>query len=187
MRGYVQNNGPAPKFVAQRGFPHGGKVDFDLLHLTYAKKSGIDELEQDFVQWLKDNIFTEDFWSFHNFDESGFVFAAPVAETAEKPAPKKRAAKKKAARKKVVAEEAPKKKDPGKGAGKKMTRSSNEPVKGSVITPSTIIEAEYGLAKPLIEKCRDREVLKKALTLSRHFSSKEQHMRHLMRRLDQVY
>jgi hypothetical protein len=188
MQGYVQNNGSTPVFIAQRGVPQGASVDFEKLHLTYAKKSGFEELEPGFVQWLRDNVFSDTkVWGFYNFDGSEYEFATPEKE--EKPAPKKKTArKKKAAAKKVeeVAEKPAPKKE-ARGAGKRLARKSTEARKGASITPSTIIEAEYTIAKPLIEKCNDREVLKKALTLSRHFSSKEQHMRHLMRRLEQVY
>ena len=76
---------------------------------------------------------------------------------------------------------------PAKGAGRKMVRDAGGVAKGSSITPGSIVDSEYTLAKPMIEKCNSRDVLKKALTLSRHFSKKEEHMRHILRRLEQVH
>jgi hypothetical protein len=75
---------------------------------------------------------------------------------------------------------------PARGAGTVMKRKATT-VNKSSITPNTIIEAAFPEAHDLIEKCADRNVLKKALALSQHFSKKDEHMRHLMRRLEQVY
>ena len=59
-------------------------------------------------------------------------------------------------------------------------------VTGTTATAVSIIEAPYEEARGLIEKTSDRTVLKKALRAAQHFSHKDQHLRHLMKRLEQV-
>ncbi len=171
MRGYVQNNGVTSKFIAQRGFHPGGRVDFDKLIPTFTKLSGFSKVTSGFVKWLRDNIFSDERWGFYNADGSDFKFtkskAKPTAEGQEaaKPAPIKK----------------------GRGAGQRLTRNIENDMSARDITPRSIIDAEFNMARPQIEKCRDRSTLKKALTLSKHFSNKEEHMRYLMRRLDEIY
>ncbi len=179
MEGYVQNDGVSPKFVAQRAFTQGGSATFKQLHMTFERKSGLKSLNKKFIQWLRDNPFSNDFWSFRNSDGSNYEFDAPKTVAAPKsdatPAPQAPPAVQPAEKKK-----------PAKGAGRNMVRDKSGVPKGVSITPGSIIESSFVLAKPMIDKCKDRSVLKKALTLTRHFSNKEEHMRHLVRRLEQV-
>jgi hypothetical protein len=99
--------------------------------------------------------------------------AAPVKTPTKKPRPSKRKTSSKRAKDAV-------------GAGRAMGRDYDE-ARGGSVTPANIIEAPYDVARSLIEKTKDRVVLKKALTLTQHFSGKEQHMRHIIKRLEQVY
>ena len=74
-----------------------------------------------------------------------------------------------------------------RGAGRVLRRAtSNEKAKGVEVTPTLIIESDFVQAKELIDSTKNRPVLKRALHLSKQFSKKEKHMRHLMKRLDQV-
>ena len=57
---------------------------------------------------------------------------------------------------------------------------------GGSVTPSEIIEAPFDQARSLINKTRDRRILKRALALTQHFGAKEQHQRCIMKRLEQV-
>jgi hypothetical protein len=67
-----------------------------------------------------------------------------------------------------------------------LRRDINE-AERRIVTPAAIIEAPYEQARGLIDKTRDRSVLKKALALTQHFGGKEKHMRHIMKRMEQVY
>ena len=71
-------------------------------------------------------------------------------------------------------------------AGRNLKRDDNI-LQSNEITPADIIEAPYDEARSLIEKTKDRTILKKALKLSNHISGKEQHMRHIVKRMEQVY
>lgn len=175
MRGYVQNNGSTSKFTAQRRFHPGGRVDFDNLIPTFIKLSGFSKSSPGFVKWLRDNIFSDERWGFYNADGSDFKFTKSKAKSTV------------ANQDEVVTEEsaAPVKK--ARGAGQRLTRNVENDISDRDITPSSIINAEFSMARPQIEKCRDRIILKRALTLSKHFSNKEEHMRYLMRRLDEIY
>lgn len=206
MSGYVCNDGGPPVFIAQRGVPQGRKVDFEDLLLVFSRKSTFEEVEPGFVSWLKENVFSDSRWGFYN--EDGTLYEFETAEEPEpesvsvkisvvdappdlKPAKKKRAPARKSSRKKKDASE-PKEsssktssKPTAKGAGRRFVRDNNDN-KGVKITPSMIIEADYSEASHLINQCKERPVLKKALTLSKHFSGKEAHMRHLIRRVEEV-
>lgn len=171
MNGYIQNNGTTSKFTAQRGFHPGARVEFDKLLLTLSKNSGFNKVGMGFIKWLKSNTFSEDRWGFYNSDGSDFKFTKSNSKSVSQEAPE------------AVSEDI----IPAKGAGQKFSRSPDAPANKNTITPTSIIEADFDVAKSQIEKCRDRVVLKKALNLSRHFSNKEQHMRYLMRRIDQIY
>jgi hypothetical protein len=201
MSGYVCNDSGPPVFVAQRGVPQGRKVSFDDLLLVFSKKSLFEEVGPGFVLWLKGNVFSDDRWGFYNADGTPYVFSVegpvelhsvsvveepmvetPVAEE-KKPVKKKRAPRKPKANKETASVTPPK--NPGAGAGRKMRRDANS-LKGVKVTASMIIEADYEEARDLINKCKERPVLKKALALSQHFSGKEAHMRHLIKRVEEV-
>ena len=166
VRGYVKNEGTAAFFKLQRQLPPAAKLSFEDAFLAVGKKSGKDGNE--FIKWLRENIFPGPDWGFYK-DESTPFFSDENKQTQD------------------VAPNAPISADEeGVGAGKVLSRQKQNSGKKADITPSNIIDAEYSHAKNLIDKCRSRDVLKKALTLSQHFSNKGEHMRYLMRRLEQV-
>jgi hypothetical protein len=173
MKGYVQNTGNAAFFVLQRQVPPNGKVKLEDAFKVVGKKSGLSEdQEAEFVQFLREKVLLRGTWGY--FDASGSSLDAPVDK-----APKA---------KKVVNEKvSTKKQDDAKGAGRNLRRSDVDDIgRGVEITPASIIEAPYDAARTMIEKTKDRTVLKKALTLTKHFSGKEQHMRHLLKKLEQT-
>ena len=179
MRGYVKNEGTQAYFVCQRQIPPGGKVEFEDIYKSVGKKSGLEEGPA-FVEWVKANVFLRGSWGY--YEEEGKPLDAP--------APKKAAPKKQV--KKDTSGTSSKRENDAKGAGRPMKRDTRTTVDtvdvtGATVTPSAIIEAPYDQARALIEKTKDRTVLRKALRLTKHFSGKEQHMRHIVKRLEQVY
>lgn len=164
MRGFAKNESRDAFFILQRQVIPGGTISFEDAYKAVGKKSGKKE-NASFVKWLKENYLSASHWAFYK--EEGIPFFS-VEEEAE------------------VSAEKSKPETPAKGAGRVLRREATDE-KGTEITPSEIIESKFPRAKVLIEKCNNREVLKKALNMSRHFSQKEEHMRHLMRRLEQVY
>lgn len=164
MKGFAKNEGRDAFFILQRQITPGGKIYFEDAYKTVGERSGKKE-NATFVKWLRENYLYASHWAFYKDDEVPF-FSAEEAE---------------------VVVEAPIKSDaPARGAGKVLKRESHDE-KGTAITPNEIIESEFPRAKVLIEKCNSRDILKKALSMSRHFSKKEEHMRHLMKRLERVY
>ena len=164
MKGFVRNEGDRGGFILQRRLYPGAQISLDDAYLVVGKKSGKKEGPA-FVKWLRENHLSDDRWAFYK--EEGVPYFAKKEENAAPAAPAKRVA-------------------PGKGAGKVMRRKTDNIRKAS-ITAKDIIDPAYEEARVLIEKCSDKLVLKKALALSRHFSHKEQHMRHVLKRLEQVY
>ena len=164
MKGFVKNEGDKGIFILQRTLYPGAMLSFDEAYLSVGEKSG-KKKGAPFVKWLRDNYLSATQWVFYKEDGIPYFGQEELAEMIDPPA--------------EVAL-------PAKGAGRVMRRNLND-AKGAAITASTIIEGPYTDAKVLIDKCADRNILKKALALSQHFSKKEEHMRHLMRRLQQVY
>jgi hypothetical protein len=176
MRGYVQNEGRDAFFILQRRIPPGGKVRIEDAYRSVGKKSGLEE-GPEFVKWLLSDVLTRGSWGV--YEEEGKPLFPEETENKEEEAevpPKSQVSSKTSSDR---SKDAP-------GAGRALRRESSEE-RGVEITPGSIIEAPYDQARTLIEKTRDRGVLKKALALTQHFSGKEQHMRHLMKRLEQVY
>lgn len=173
MKGYVENTGTQAYFILQRQLPPGGKIQLEDAYRVVGKRSGLEETQiQEFVNFLKTQIFTRGNWSF-------VIEGSKSAEI--KP--------KKSSQKKVdttQSKTSSKKEKDARGAGRSMRRDVSES-QGTNITPAEIIEAPYEQARSLIEKTKDKVVLKKALNLTKHFANKEQHMRHLVKRLEQVY
>jgi hypothetical protein len=166
VRGFVKNEGDSAYFKLQRQLPPQAKLSFSAAFLATGTKSG--QEGEAFVKWLRENIFPGPEWGFYR--EEGIPFFSDTS-----------------AKSRDVAPEAPPVSDTeGAGAGKVMSRKKSSADRKVDITPSSIIDAEYSKAKELIETCRSKDVLKKALTLSQHFANKGEHMRHLMRRLEQV-
>ena len=178
MRGYVKNEGTQAYFVCQRQIPPGGSVELDDVYKTVGKKSGLKN-DLEFVAWVKAHVFRRGSWGYYE-DEGKPLGAKPAAKkaTPKKAAPKKAAVSAKG--------KSSKKSKDAKGAGRALRRDINT-AEGITVTPAAIIEAPYEQARGLIEKTRDRTVLKKALALTQHFGGKEQHMRHIMKRMEQVY
>ena len=164
MKGFVKNEGERGTFILQRTLPPGATLSFEDAYLSVGKKSG-KKKGISFVRWLRDNYLSETQWVFYKEEGIPYFVQKKLKEIEEKPV-------------EPVA--------PAKGAGTVMRRKPDG-TKGTEITPNTIIEEQFDRAKVLIDKCADKNVLKKALVLSQHFSAKEEHMRHLMRRLQQVY
>lgn len=165
--GFVKNESEVAFFKLQRSLPPGGKIKFSDAFLTIGSKSGVEGKE--FVKWLRENVFPGTDWGFYSADDVPYFSettkinkdTAPVAPP--------------------VSSEA------GRGAGRVARRTQPKgEEKKSTITASAIVEADFTTAKTLIEKCKQRSVLKKALNLSQTFANKDEHMRHLMKRLEQV-
>ena len=171
MRGYVSNEGNKAYFVCQRQIPPGGRVELDDIYKSVGKKSGLED-NQEFIEWIKTNIFKRGSWGY--YEEVGKPFGVKSKKTGTE---KENSS---------VTKTSSKKQTDARGAGRALSRDVDE-VRGTDVTPSAIIEAPYEQARALIEKSRDKVVLKKALNLTQHFSGKEQHMRHLVKRLEQVY
>jgi hypothetical protein len=177
MKGYVRNEGEQAYFVCQRQIPPGGKVELTAIYKSVGKKSGVDE-GPEFVEWIKSNVFRRGSWGY--YEEEGKLLG--VKEEVKKPSSKPVSKPKK----RTTAKTSSKKDNDAQGAGRNVRRDPTENESGEV-TPSAIIEAPYDQARALIEKTKDRIVLRKALKLTNHFSGKEQHMRHIIKRLEQVY
>lgn len=170
MKGYVQNEGRDAHFILQRRVPPGGKVSIEDAYKSVGKRSGLDE-GLEFAEWLRDNVLTKGAWGIYEAD------GKPLLAEEKKESPKKA---------EISSTTSSRPAEDARGAGRALRRKSTEK-KGVEITPASIIEAPYDEARTMIEKTKDRAVLKKALALSQWFSGKEPHMRHLMKRLDQVY
>ena len=165
MKGFVKNEGKKGAFTLQRRLHPGSTLSFDDAYLTVGAKSGKKEGPA-FIKWLRETCLTGNQWGFYKEDGVPY-FTKETAKTLEiKPTPSS---------------------TPAKGAGRRMTRKQEGGEKGTAITPNALVEAAFPEAQALIEKCSDKTVLKKALALSQHFSKKDEHMRHLMKRLEQVY
>ena len=164
MKGFVKNEGEKGVFTLQRRLNPGSTLSFDAAYLTVGEKSGMKKGPA-FIKWLRETCLTGNQWAFYRKEGLPYFSSEENEQRKERPS-------------EAVA--------PSRGAGRIMRRKVTEVDKGT-ITPSVIIEAPFPEANVLIEKCSDKSVLKKALALSQHFSKKDEHMRHLMRRLEQVY
>jgi hypothetical protein len=182
MKGYLQNEGDQAYFKLQRQIPPRGKVTLEDAYKSVGKASGVEE-GPDFIAWLRGSVLTRGSWGI--YDEAGNdIFQTKVvpSENLEVVAPKSKPKRKATQGTKTSS----KKQKDARGAGRTLRRDI-EDAKGVKITPATIIEAPYDKARTLIEKTKDRSVLKKSLALTKHFAGKEQHMRHIIKRLEQVY
>ena len=75
---------------------------------------------------------------------------------------------------------------PAGGAGKRLAKK-NDRVSNKKATAGLIIDAPIDRAKDMIASTKDRAILKRALSLSNHFSHREEHRRLIQRRLEEVY
>ena len=169
--GVVVNESTNAYFVLQRQVPPGGKVSLGAAYLDVGLRSGETD-ESAFACWLQESVLLRGSWGYYDQEGNSLTGkkTAVAVDAEEDSVDKTPSGREKGAR----------------GAGKVLRRSLKD-AKGVEITPKEIIEAPYEEARTLIEKSKDRVVLKKALALTKHFSGKEQHMRHLMRRIEQVY
>ncbi len=173
MRGYVQNEGTQAYFVCQRQIPPGGKVQLEDVYTSVGKKSGLED-GLEFVEWIKDNVFRRGSWTY--YEKEGKPLDGK---------PKNKAVKKTIVKNTSSPKTSSKKSSDARGAGRSLRRDANES-QGIEITPHQIIEAPYESARGLIDKTKDKTVLRKALKLTNHFNGKEPHMRHILKRLEQV-
>lgn len=179
MKGYIQNESTQAYFIVQRQIPPGGKVELADIYKSVGKQSGLEE-DATFVAWLRTDVFTKGTWGFYDH------FGKPLGAKKKKAAEKTEAVA--SATEKSSATTSSKKGKDAVGAGRVLRRDPAAAVaKGTKITPAVIIDAPYDQARTLIEKCTDKSVLKKSLALTKHFAKKEQHMRHILKRLEQVY
>lgn len=168
VKGFVKNEGKRVPFTFQRSIPPGTKLTFAEAYKVMGEKSG--KSGRAFIELLRTDFFAGPEWGFYK--DEGVPFFSETAVSKQDPAPARPAPPTKAA----------------KGAGKALRRAPDLAApKGSAIAAVDIIDAAPDQARKLIAECSDKAVLKKAMTLSKHFAGKEGHMRHLMRRLEQVY
>jgi len=158
MEGFVRNEGERPVFTLQRSVRPGQALSFDEAYKVVGAKSK-KKPGLAFIKWLRKNVFQDPLWVFYKA-EGEKLFTEEAAQQISS--------------------------DGGKGAGINMRRKS-EALQKKENELENIITNPYIVSKVLIERCKDREVLKKALNLSKHITGKEAHMRHLIRRLEQVY
>jgi len=158
VQGFIKNEGEEVPFKLQKAVPQGSTITFEHAFKLVGESHGFKQ-NMTFLRWLRETYFPESFWGFYKEDGTQINMG------------KSRSA--------ALARE-------GKGAGKVINRKVYDG-KGEGITADLIISRPFEQAKVLIEKCTDKAVLKKALTLSKHFSQKEEYMRAIMRRMEQVY
>jgi len=180
MKGYLQNTSARGYFTLQRQIQPGGKVQLEDAFKSIGHQSGLEETQvTEFIEFLQNQVLVKGSWEYFEAEGKPFGAKTPAKKTpAKKATPKKKAASDKG--------KSPKKANDAKGAGRALRRDINE-AQGITVTPAAIIDAPYDQARGLIEKTNDRSVLKKALALTQHFGGKERHMRHLMKRMEQIY
>ena len=159
MKGFVKNESDRTLFVLQRSINPGFSLTFDEAYVVVGEKSGKNK-GSTFVNWLRETYFHDPLWAFYK-DEGEDYFEEEDT----------------GARTRITS---------AQGAGKNLIRrdDAREDSRALILK---ILDSEIVTAKTLIDKCRDRSVLKKALAASKLRAGKEAHMRHLIRRLEQVY
>jgi len=159
MKGFVKNEGNRPVHVLQRAIGPGFSITFEEAYEVVGKKS-----EQRrgplFVNWLRETYFQAPSWVFYKDEGEVYFKDAPLRES-------------------VSAR-------PAQGAGKAQVRRDDASAKKGA-DALQIIDSDILAARPLIDKCKDRAVLRTALAASKIRTGKEAHMRYLIRRLEQVY
>lgn len=199
IEGYVKNDGREAYFKLQRPLPPGAKISFQSAYLSVGKLSK--KKGHDFIHWLKETYFSSPEWGFYDKEGNPYFdsLKEPEPETLEvvikeeviedKPKKRKTTRAKTVRKTKSANKEKAETKEtsPAKGAGKIMRRSSQrQKSKGVEITAESMVTPDFPQAKLIIDDCRSRSELKKALNLSRHVSRKEEHMRYIHNRLQQV-
>jgi len=167
MKGFVKNESNKSVFKVQRMLVPGGKLTFEDADATLSKKSGGLEGD-DFIFWLRENVFPGPEWGFYNDKGKPFFNTSKRKDVApEKPIPPKGVRT---------------------ASGKKMVRKSPNTSRDNKnqLKPAQLLEADFSQARIVIDRCQDKQVLKKALTLSKNLAKRGEHMRYLMQRLQQV-
>ena len=159
MKGFVKNESDRTLFVLQRAVNPGFSLTFDEAYVVVGEKSG-KKKGPTFVNWLRETYFKNPLWAFYK--DEGVVYFEEEALGASA------------------------RKGTAQGAGKNLIRR-DDTQEDSRALALEILDSEIVTAKTLIDKCKDRSVLKKALAASKLRAGKEAHMRHLIRRLEQVY
>lgn len=159
MKGFVKNGGNRPIFILQRAINPGTSISLEDAYIVVGKKSGKKQ-GVSFATWLRQGIFQDSIWEFYKEEGEAFFDEEPVRKAV--------------------------KTTPGAGAGKNMVRRDDDKTKKG-ITALQIIDSDLVIAKQLIDKCKDKSVLRKALAATKHYSGKEGHMRYLLKRVEQVY
>jgi len=160
MKGFVKNESDRTIFILQRSIGPGLSITLEEAYVVVGKKSK-KRKGPSFAKWLRENYFRDSTWEFYKDEEEPyFEEEVSLQETAS-----------------VRAAE---------GAGKNLVRrDASQEKQGNLALK--IINSDIVLAKPLIDKCKDRAVLRTALAASKLRAGKEAHMRYLIRRLEQVY
>jgi hypothetical protein len=159
MKGFVKNEGERPIHVLQRAVSPGFSITFEEAYGVVGKKSE-KKRGAAFVSWLREAYFQAPFWVFYKDEGEVYFEDEPVRKLA--------------------------KVRPAQGAGKSQVRRDDVREKKNV-TVQRIIDSDIVAARPLIDKCKDRAILRTALATSKIRTGKEAHMRYLIRRLEQVY
>jgi hypothetical protein len=159
MKGFVKNESDRPVFVLQRAVNPGFSLTFDEAYVVVGEKSG-KKKGSTFVNWLRDTYFQDSFWAFYKDEGEAYFEDESPREVGRI--------------------------HPAQGAGKTQVRRDDAKEKEQ-ITAQLILESEIVVARQLIDKCKNKAVLRKALSASKQLAKKEAHMRYLIKRLDQVY
>jgi len=186
MRGYVQNVGTQAVFILQRQVPPGSRIKLEDAYKAVGKRSGLKPTQVvAFVDFLRTQILHQGNWAF--FEDEGKAFKQKTVVKVEKVEEKSEEVAQEVSQEVEAPQKpSPKPQSPARGAGKPLRRSPEDALSGGV-TPAAILEAPYEQARALIDKTRSKMVLRRALKLTQHFSGKEQHMRHIIKRLERVY
>ncbi len=159
MKGFIKNEGERPTYSFKRSTPPGNTISLDEVYIVVGKQSG-EKKGLKFVKWLKENKLVNSFWVIYREEE--VLYFPEDADSSNENFPK------------------------AKGAGVNMKRTS-EYLEEANIKVIKLIETPIEQARPMIDKCNDRGILRKALAVSKMQSRKEAHQRHLIKRLSQVY
>jgi hypothetical protein len=159
MKGFVKNESDRTLFVLQRAINPGFSLTFDEAYVVVGEKSGKNK-GSTFVNWLRETYFQDPVWAFYKDEGESYFEEEAIGNR-----PRTGTAR---------------------GAGKNLVRRDDARADGRALALK-ILDSELVTAKALIDKCKDRSVLKKALAASKLRAGKEAHMRHLIRRLEQVY
>ncbi len=159
MKGFVKNEGTRTVFILKRSVNPGFSISLDDAYLTVGKKSG-KRRGPAFVNWLREAYFQDPMWAFYKDEGESYFEEEPLRAVASA--------------------------GPAEGAGKGLIRR-DEAQEKETLTAKRILDSEIILARQLIDKCKNKSTLRRALAATKVRTGKEAHMRYLIRRLEQVY